>query len=204
MKVIVAITGASGAVYAHRMLRRLAELGERLEEVALVVSRTAEEVWRYELPGEPLEQHAFKRHDPESFFSPVASGSAGYDAMIVVPCSVGTLGRIAAGTADDLIARAADVMLKERRKLILVLREAPYNLIHIRNMAAVTEAGAVVMPANPSFYMNPQSIEELCDTVVERAMVLAGVISGGRGFMTADSRRQTAEEDGGPQTTDRG
>jgi 4-hydroxy-3-polyprenylbenzoate decarboxylase len=175
MKVIIGITGASGAVYAHLMLKRLVELGDRLEEVALVVSKTAAEVWRYELPEEPLEQHAFTRHDPESFFSPVASGSAGYDAMIVIPCSVGTLGRIAAGTADDLIARAADVMLKERRKLILVLRESPYNLIHIRNMATVTEAGAVVMPASPSFYHRPNTIDELTMTVVRRALELAGI-----------------------------
>ena len=175
MKVIIAITGASGAMYAHLMLKRLAGLGDRLGEVALVVSKTAEEVWRYELPGEPLEQHPFRRHAPDSFFSPLASGSAGYDAMIVIPCSVGTMGRIAAGTADDLIARAADVMLKERRKLILVVREAPYNLIHIRNMATLTEAGAVIMPASPSFYHRPETMDEAGMTVVRRALVLAGI-----------------------------
>ena len=175
MKIIVAITGASGDSYAHLMLKRLTELQYRSEEVALVVSQTAEKVWRHALPEDPLEQHPPQRHDPERFFSPIASGSSGHDAMIIIPCTVGTLGRIAAGTAEDLIARAADVMLKERRQLILVVREAPYSLIHLRNMVTVTEAGAIVMPASPSFYHQPQTLDEAAMSVVRRALVLAGI-----------------------------
>ena len=175
MKLIVAITGASGSIYAYLLLKRLMGMEDRLEEVALVVSETGEQVWKYELPDQPLRQFSYKRYPPDNFFSPIASGSAGWDAMIVVPCSVGTLGRIAHGVADDLIARAADVMLKERKRLVLVVREAPYNRIHLQNMLAVTDAGAVVCPASPHFYYHPKTPEEVCATVVVRAMKLAGL-----------------------------
>jgi flavin prenyltransferase len=156
---------------------------EHLEEVAVVISDTAQKVWKYELPDVPLDTSPFKRYSPDSFFAPMASGSAGYDAMIIIPCSVGTLGRIAAGTASDLMTRAADVILKERKKLILVLREAPYSSIHIRNMLTVTEAGGIICPASPGFYHNPSSINELCNTVIARALMLAGVDAGETGFM---------------------
>jgi 4-hydroxy-3-polyprenylbenzoate decarboxylase len=185
-RIIIGITGASGALYAHLLLKKLAELGDQLEEVAVVVSKTGEQVWKYELPDIPLDSHPFKRYNPDSFFAPMASGSTGYDSMIIIPCSVGTLGRIAAGTADDLMTRTADVMLKERRKLILVVRETPYNLIHIRNMAVVTEAGGIVLPASPGFYMNPLTVEGLCTTVVDRALILAEVKLVGGGFMIDD------------------
>ncbi len=175
MRLIIGITGASGSLYAHLMLRKLAELRDQVEEVAVVVSKTGEKVWKYELPDVPLDTFGFRRYDPDSFFAPMASGSSGYDSMIIIPCSVGTLGRIAAGTADDLMTRAADVMLKERRKLILVVRETPYSLIHLRNMATVTEAGGVVLPASPTYYHRPNSVEELTFTVVSRALVLAGL-----------------------------
>lgn len=177
-RIIVGITGASGSLYAHLMLKKLSEIREQLDEVAVVVSKTGEEVWNYELPGIPLETYGFRRYPPDSFFAAMASGSGNYEAMVIIPCSVGTMGRIAAGTADDLMTRAADVMLKERRKLVLVVREAPYSLIHIRNMETITLAGGVILPASPGFYHRPETIEELALTVISRALVLSGIETG--------------------------
>jgi 4-hydroxy-3-polyprenylbenzoate decarboxylase len=182
-KIIIGITGASGSLYALRMLERLRGLDGQLEEVAVVVSPTADQVWRYELPGLPLDTNPFRRYDPDSFFSPIASGSSGYDAMIIIPCSAGTMGRIASGTANDLMTRAADVILKERKKLVLVFRETPYSRIHIRNMLDITDAGGIICPASPGFYDHPAGIAELCDTVVNRALQLAGFDTGGKGFL---------------------
>ncbi len=182
-KIIIGITGASGSIYAHLMLAKLRELQEQLSEVAVVVSDTGEKVWAYELPDIKLDTSPFKRYSPDNFFAPLASGSAGYDAMIIIPCSAGTLGRIAAGTASDLLTRSADVILKERKKLILVLRETPYSRIHIQNMLTVTDAGGIICPAAPGFYHNPATIEELCTTVINRALALAGLNTGDRGFM---------------------
>lgn len=172
-RIIVAVTGASGAVYALQTLERLIAAAS-VEHIALVCSATALKTLPFEgveLPSHPK----IELFDNDNLFASPASGSARYDAMIVVPCSVGTLGRIACGTAQTLIERAADVMLKERRRLILVLREAPYSLIHLRNMTAVTEAGGIIEPASPSFYSRPTTIEELTQTVVERVLALAGV-----------------------------
>ncbi len=184
-KLIIGITGASGSVYAQLLLKKLCELQAQPDEVAMVISKTAEKVWAFELPDVPLLTSPFTRYDPDSFFAPPASGSAGYDAMIIIPCSVGTLGRIAAGTADDLMSRAADVMLKERRKLILILREAPYSRIHIQNMLSVTDAGGIICPASPGFYQHPSDITGLCSTVVDRALSLAGIDTGSKGFMVS-------------------
>ena len=174
-KIIIAITGASGAIYARILLQKLRAISGDLEEVALILSKTGEEVWRYELPDVSPDDFGFQRYDPERFFSPPASGSAGYDAMIIIPCSMGTLGRIAHGTSDNLIVRAADVILKERKKLVLVPREMPCNRIHLQNMLTLTDAGGVVCPASPSFYQKPATLEESCETVVIRAMKLAGL-----------------------------
>lgn len=182
-KIIIGITGASGSIYAQLILARLRELGAEPGEVAVIVSETAEKVWPYELPGVPLDTAPFTRYSPNTFFAPPASGSAGYDAMIIIPCSVGTLGRIAAGTAEDLLSRAADVILKERRKLILVVRETPYNRIHIQNMLTVTDAGGIICPASPGFYQHPATIHDLCNQVVDRALNLAGIVTGSKGFM---------------------
>jgi 4-hydroxy-3-polyprenylbenzoate decarboxylase len=182
-KLIIGITGASGSIYAHLLMEKLRGLADQLEEVAVIVSVTAEKVWTYELPDIPIDTSPFKRYAPDNFFAPPASGSAGYDAMIIIPCSVGTLGRIASGNAEDLLTRAADVILKERKKLILVLREAPYSRIHIQNMLTITDAGGIICPASPGFYHIPSDIDELCCTVVSRALTLAGVDTGDKGFM---------------------
>lgn len=173
MRVIVAITGASGSIYARLTIEALLRAPE-VEQIALVYSDTAREVVAFEGVDIPSDER-IKLYDNHDLFAPVASGSAAYDAMIVVPSSVGTLGRIAHGLSQTLIERAADVMLKERRRLLLVVREAPYSLIHLRNMTALTEAGGIVVPASPSFYSHPLTIEEACMTVVERVIALLGI-----------------------------
>ncbi len=174
LKIIVGVTGASGAVYAKVLLDILMQKPGQLEDVAILFSDTAKGVWQFELGNSDYEKLPFTFYKIDDFYSPVASGSAGYDAMIIVPCSMGTLGRIASGVSNDLMTRAADVMLKERRKLILVARETPLSLIHINNMKAVTEAGGIICPATPSFYSHPQTIEQLAATVTNRALSLAG------------------------------
>ena len=177
-KIVVGITGASGQVYANLLLRRLLELKDHFERVDLIFSNAAREVWNFELPDERIDQYPFKTYLPDNLWAPMASGSAGYDTMIVIPCTMGTLGRIAHGEANDLMTRAADVMLKERGRLILVTRETPLSLIHIRNMETITLAGGVICDANPSFYSKPQTIDELANTVVDRALKLAGIDGG--------------------------
>lgn len=185
MKIVVAVTAASGALYARLCLEQLLR-AEEVSEIALVYSAHAREVADFEgvtLPEDPR----IRIFDNDDLFAPPASGSADYDAMAVVPCSVGTLGRIACGISQSLIERAADVMLKERRRLVLVVRETPLSLIHLRNMTALTEAGAVVLPASPGFYARPLSIEELCRSVTERVTALLG-ISGPRYRWTGEGR----------------
>jgi 4-hydroxy-3-polyprenylbenzoate decarboxylase len=176
--IVVAITGASGALYAKLLLEKLCALREQIEEVAVVFSDSGREVFRYELGCDANDlptKLPVKLYDSRSFHAPFASGSSRFESMVVAPCSMGTLARIATGVADNLICRAADVMLKERRRLVLMVREAPYSLIHLRNMAAVTEAGGIICPASPSFYSYPQSVQDLALTVVNRAITLAGV-----------------------------
>ena len=168
-KIVVAVGGASGAPYARRLLEQLATLPAEKAQVHVVFSKAAHQVWLEEI-GTPVRELPFKQWDPRDFRAPFASGSAGFDAMVVIPCSMAGLGRIAHGTSDDLIGRAADVMLKERRTLILVARDTPLSLIHLENMTAVTRAGAIVLPAMPSFYGRPRTVEELLDTVVGRVL----------------------------------
>jgi len=173
-KIILAITGASGSVYPKRMLERLSALKNPPSEIAVVLSDTAKEIWKHETGKDISILLPAKVFSNNSFFAPFASGSAHYDTMIICPASMGTIGRIAGGTSDDLIVRAADVILKERRRLIIVPREAPYNLIHIKNMETLTLAGAIICPASPSFYSKPQTIENLIDTVIDRVLALSG------------------------------
>lgn len=173
-KVAVAVTGASGSVYAKVLFDKLLELQDQIAELGIVMSDNAKDVWLHELGNKSFDGYDFRFFDKRDFMAPFASGSAGFDTLIICPCSMGTLGRIASGTSDDLITRAADVVLKERRRLILVIRETPYNLIHINNMKTVTEAGGIICPATPSFYSLPQTIEEVAETVVNRVLDLAG------------------------------
>ena len=174
-KIVIAITGASGSIYADLLIKKLALIKDQWEEVAVVFSENAKTVWKTELGNEDYQHIAFPVFEKNDFNAPFASGSGQYDTMIIVPCSMGTLGRIANGVSGDLITRAADVVLKERRKLICVARETPYNLIHIKNMESITLAGGIICPATPSFYSNPQSVEEIVSTVVDRVIDLAGM-----------------------------
>lgn len=178
-KLIIGVTGASGAIYAKVLFDTLLSLNDQAEEVAVLFSDNAKAVWKYELGNSDYEKLPFTFYAKDDFYSPVASGSAGYHAMIICPCSMGTLGRIASGVSNDLMTRAADVMLKERRKLILVARETPLSLIHINNMKTVTEAGGILCPATPSFYSRPQTMEQLATTVTNRVLSLAGIVVDG-------------------------
>lgn len=174
-KIVVAISGASGSIYADRLLTKLQHLGEQVAEVGIVMSKNAKAVWQTELGSAGFNNFPYTIYESNDFNAPFASGSAKFGTMIIVPCSMGTLGRIATGISNDLTTRAADVILKERRKLICVVRETPYNLIHIKNMEAVTLAGGIICPATPSFYHNPKTIVEAVDTVVDRVLDLAGL-----------------------------
>jgi flavin prenyltransferase len=175
MKIAIAITGASGSIYPKLLLQQLSAVKEQLQEVSVVMSNNAKQVWETELGDQSYNDLPFTLYEKTNFNAPFASGSAQYDAMIVAPCSMGTLGRIASGISNDLITRGADVMLKERKKLILVVRETPYNLVHIKNMETVTLAGGIICPATPSFYSKPTTLEEAAMTVVHRVMDLVGL-----------------------------
>jgi 4-hydroxy-3-polyprenylbenzoate decarboxylase len=174
-KIVIAVTGASGSIYSKLLLDKLQQLTEQISEVAVVMSDNAKQVWKLELGNEDYANYPFKFYAKTDFMAPFASGSARFDTMVIVPCSMGAMGRIAAGTSDDLITRAADVILKERRKLILVPRDMPFNLIHIRNMETITLAGGIICPAIPSFYSKPKTIEDLAMTVVNRVVDLIGL-----------------------------
>jgi 4-hydroxy-3-polyprenylbenzoate decarboxylase len=173
-KIIVSVSGASGAIYAKVLFDKLLALQQQVKKVGVVMSDNAKDVWKYELENEGFKDYPFDFYEKNDFFAPFASGSAKYDTMIICPCSMGTLGRIAGGISNDLTTRAADVILKERRKLIAVVRETPYNLIHLNNMKIVTEAGGIICPATPSFYSKPQNLEQLASTVIDRVIDLCG------------------------------
>lgn len=181
---IVALTGASGAIYALRLLDKLADAGHLIDLVASEAgclslgSETGIHLNASRLDAEKLMPGKTRNvtvHAPREIGATIASGSVKHDGMIIVPCSMGTLARVAQGTADSLITRAADVCLKERRKLLVVTRELPLSLIHLRNMTQLTEAGATVFHACPHFYNRPQTVEELADTVVDRILDHLGV-----------------------------
>ena len=172
--IVLAVGGSSGSIYAYRILEKLKVRDD--VSIGMVMSKNAELNWKLELPEVNIPDYSnLKIYENNNFFAPFASGSSSFQTMIICPCSMGLLGRVAQGHSNDLTTRAADVMLKERRKLIIVPRETPYNLIHIKNMETLTLAGAIICPATPSFYHKPQSIDELVDTVVERILDLAGL-----------------------------
>lgn len=194
-KIVVGITGASGSIYAKVLLEKLSRLKTQVKTVAVVMSDNAKQVWEHELginsqsgkaekgwraknsyyPFLPVYGSFFTHYKNHDFHAPFASGSSDYRTMLICPCSMGTLARIASGVSNDLITRAADVMLKEKRKLILVLRDTPLSLIHINNMKTVTEAGGIICPAAPSFYSKPTTFDELASTVIDRVLDLCGL-----------------------------
>ena len=183
-RLVVAVTGASGALYAVRFLRQAAR---HFDELYVMLSDNAPAVFQAETGGRLTHPYSAQEYlgdgsydhiqflNTKDYFTPPASGSFVHDGMVIIPCSMGTLGRIAHGISNDLTTRAADVCLKERRKLILVARDTPLNLIHLRNMVSVTEAGAVVLPAVPAFYHQPKTVEDLVDTVVARVLQNLGI-----------------------------
>jgi 4-hydroxy-3-polyprenylbenzoate decarboxylase len=172
LRIVVAITGASGVLYAQRLLDNLNPIEH---EVHVVLSNYAQVVISEELPQGLRVKPGMTMHNLKSMNAPFASGSNAADAMVVIPCTMGTLGRIAHGYSEDVLLRAADVVLKEKRKLILVPRETPLNLVHIKNLELLALAGATILPANPSFYTLPTTIEQVVDTVVARVLDHLGV-----------------------------
>ncbi len=173
-KIVVAVTGASGSIYAKLLLDKLLNLKNQWNDLAIIMTENAKLVWKTELRNEDYKNYPINSYSTTDFTAPFASGSGQFNTMIIVPCSMGTLGRIATGVSNDLITRAADVVLKERRKLICMVRDTPYSLIHIRNMETITLAGGIICPATPSFYSVPKTIEEVVCTVVDRILDLAG------------------------------
>ncbi len=174
-KIVIAITGASGSIYPKILLDKLINANEQWTDLAVVMTDNAKLVWQTELGNNSYENLPITFYDKNNFAAPFASGSGQFNTMIILPCSMGTLGRIANGISNDLITRAADVILKEKRKLICAVREMPYNLIHIRNMESITLAGGIICPATPSFYSVPKTIEEVASTVVDRVLDLASI-----------------------------
>jgi flavin prenyltransferase len=172
LKILVAITGASGVLYAQRLLDNL---DARQHQVDVVLSNYAHSVIAQELPGGLRLDPKVATYGLKSMNAPFASGSSAPDAMVVIPCSMGTLGRIAHGYSEDVLLRGADVVLKEKKKLILVPRETPLNLVHVRNFELLLLAGAIILPANPCFYTSPKTVEELADTVVARVLDHLGI-----------------------------
>ncbi len=174
-KIVVAITGASGSIYAKILLDKLLAIKEQWDEIGVILTENAKTVWQTELDNDSYINYPVKFYTQQDFNAPFASGSGKYNIMLIIPCSMGTLGRIAGGISNDLISRAADVILKERRTLICVARDTPYSLIHIRNMETITLAGGIICPATPSFYSKPTTLEEVAATVVDRVLDLAGL-----------------------------
>jgi flavin prenyltransferase len=173
-KLVIGISGSSGSIYAARLLDRLAGYRDQWASIGIVMSSNAHANWNIEIGSTfsaPEGMVCFEKND---FNAPFASGSARYDTMIVCPCSMGTMARIATGISNDLMTRAADVILKERRRLILVPRETPLSLIHLRHMVTITECGGLILPAIPSFYNNPSNMLAIVDTVVDRVLDQAG------------------------------
>lgn len=174
-KIVLGIAGSSGSIYAKSLMDRLTNMDGLT--MGVVMSDNAVINWNLENGEFSKADYPFTFYDKRDFMAPFASGSAQYDTMIICPASMGIVARIATGISNDLMTRAADVILKERRRLIVVPREAPYSLIHLRNMTTITEAGGIICPATPSFYSGPKSIDEVVSTVTERVMDLAGLKS---------------------------
>ena len=171
-RLVVAVTGASGSIYAARFLEAALPHYDR---VCLTMTENAQTIIRTELPEGLPSSEKIEILAPNDLSAPPSSGSVSHEGMVIIPCSMGAAGRIASGVSNDLVTRAADVCLKERRRLILVIRETPLNLIHLRNLTTLAEAGATILPASPAFYHNPKTIEDLVDFVVARVMQQLGL-----------------------------
>lgn len=195
-KLILGLGGSSGAIYAKLLLERIDGLKDQYDEVGILMSRNARVNWDLEINEQPIESFGHKVYELDDFNAPFASGSAKFNTMIVCPCSMGMLARFAHGYSEDLMTRAADVILKERRKLIVVPRETPFSLIHINNMRVLTEAGAIICPAIPSFYSKSETIEDLCLTVVDRVLDLAGFSLDTYRWGKSEGRRAKSEVQG--------
>lgn len=168
-KIIIGITGASGSIYAKVLIEKIIKYSNYL--LTVVYTETAQKIWKYELNEDLiLETERIKLYENNNLFAPPSSGSSGYNYMIIIPCSMGMLGRIANGIANDLISRSADVILKENKKLIIVPRETPYNLIHIENMKKIILCGGIIIPACPAFYHKPESINDLINSVIDKIL----------------------------------
>lgn len=178
MKIALAITGASGSIYARQLIEKLL-IAPEVSKIGVVFSKNGLKIYNSENTSPLLENDKISIYSDDTFAAPFASGSCSYDGMVICPCSCGTMGRIASGVSDSLITRAADVMLKERRRLILAVRETPLSLIHIKNMELITLAGGIILPASPSFYSQPSDIEQLACTVVYRILSLLGIRNDG-------------------------
>lgn len=177
MRIVVAITGASGSIYASKLIELLSKFNKQVESISIIATDNSRDIWLSEI-GEILsfsDNLNITEYNNRDFSAPFASGSAKFDAMVVIPCSMGVLGRIASGISNDLITRAADVFLKERRKLIIVPRETPLNRIHLTNMLALNDAGAIICPASPSFYRDGNDIDSIIESVVDRVIDLIGL-----------------------------
>jgi len=174
-RIVLAITGASGAIYAKLLMDALLKVQDQIDKVGVVMSDNAKLVWETELGDKSYQNYPFDFYAKNDFMAPFASGSAQYGYMVIAPCSMGAIGRIANGISNDLTSRAADVILKERRKLILVARESPLSTIHLENMTRISKAGGIVCPAAPSFYSQPKSLEEAVGTVISRIIDLLDI-----------------------------
>lgn len=171
--IVIGITGASGSIYAKTLIEELLKIrGNQNIKIDIILSSVGKEVFAHEIQENFFDGFPLTVHDNNNYYAPFASGSSCADALVVIPCSMGTLGRIAHGTSDNLICRTADVVLKEKKKLIIVARETPLNLIHLKNMELITLAGGIVLPASPSFYLNPKTIQDLVNSVVYRVLDL--------------------------------
>jgi len=178
-KIIIAITGASGSIYAKRLIERFEEHTAQVKNLEIVFSDAGKQVWNFEIKKELIPNN-FRIFENTNLFSPIASGSAKYDTMVIIPCSMGTVGRIANGISNDLISRAADVIIKERKKLIIVPRETPFSSIHLNNLKIISDNGGIVIAANPSFYHQPKNIIDLVDSVVDKVIEHIGFGSGAK------------------------
>ena len=175
LKIVVGITGASGSIYAKQLIENLNKFKNQIEEVAIVFTKNAIDVWNYELENDSISKIPFKIYKNDNFFASFASGSSTFDSMIICPASMGTVAKIANGIADNLITRAADVMLKENRNLIIMPREMPFNLIHIENLSKLIKSGAKICPASPAFYSKPKNINQLIQTVIDKLLNLLNI-----------------------------